>query len=360
MPAVGRNEPCPCGSGKKYKKCCLRKDEAQAALRPAPAFEKRAPPPPPRSAAQAGGHGFAPYTVGRIFEQSDAFAKMKRDEPRRAALFWTAERIAALDTSAILARLEKLGVAARPEDFLPLATRTTSAWEISEVWRERLGGDIERHDDDFLGYAACELWKRYSPDRPSQEMLDDWMQEGYRLSQHLELARACDLWQKVWDVIRARLTPDMRTCDDAGAVFNGTQSITNWVDDFVLELRNAAIKEPLYAARGVTLCEQVLGQFLDEDDAFRRSFRAAMGELLFMAGRPGDGERVLQGLIEEFPDLAIGYAYLADALAGSERRPGTAEGRERAIALLEAALARPVRDAEDFSLRERLRDLRSR
>lgn len=23
---VGRNEPCPCGSGKKYKKCCIDKD----------------------------------------------------------------------------------------------------------------------------------------------------------------------------------------------------------------------------------------------------------------------------------------------------------------------------------------------
>jgi len=22
LPKVGRNEPCPCGSGKKYKKCC--------------------------------------------------------------------------------------------------------------------------------------------------------------------------------------------------------------------------------------------------------------------------------------------------------------------------------------------------
>lgn len=22
-PQVGRNDPCPCGSGKKYKKCCL-------------------------------------------------------------------------------------------------------------------------------------------------------------------------------------------------------------------------------------------------------------------------------------------------------------------------------------------------
>ncbi|WP_420808763.1 SEC-C metal-binding domain-containing protein [Bacillus salacetis] len=24
MAKVGRNEPCPCGSGKKYKKCCGR------------------------------------------------------------------------------------------------------------------------------------------------------------------------------------------------------------------------------------------------------------------------------------------------------------------------------------------------
>jgi hypothetical protein len=28
MAKIGRNEPCPCGSGKKYKQCCLAKDEA--------------------------------------------------------------------------------------------------------------------------------------------------------------------------------------------------------------------------------------------------------------------------------------------------------------------------------------------
>ncbi|MBO4548200.1 MAG: SEC-C domain-containing protein [Abditibacteriota bacterium] len=27
IPKVGRNEPCPCGSGKKFKKCCLPKYE---------------------------------------------------------------------------------------------------------------------------------------------------------------------------------------------------------------------------------------------------------------------------------------------------------------------------------------------
>jgi Zn ribbon nucleic-acid-binding protein len=30
---VGRNDKCPCGSGKKYKKCCLEKDEQRASLK---------------------------------------------------------------------------------------------------------------------------------------------------------------------------------------------------------------------------------------------------------------------------------------------------------------------------------------
>ena len=31
MKKVGRNDPCPCGSGKKYKQCCLRANEAKTA-----------------------------------------------------------------------------------------------------------------------------------------------------------------------------------------------------------------------------------------------------------------------------------------------------------------------------------------
>jgi tetratricopeptide (TPR) repeat protein len=40
MAKIGRNEPCPCGSGKKYKACCLAKDEA-AAIAAAPKAESR-------------------------------------------------------------------------------------------------------------------------------------------------------------------------------------------------------------------------------------------------------------------------------------------------------------------------------
>jgi len=31
-PKIGRNSPCPCGSGKKYKKCCMGKDKTNIAI----------------------------------------------------------------------------------------------------------------------------------------------------------------------------------------------------------------------------------------------------------------------------------------------------------------------------------------
>lgn len=51
----GRNEPCHCGSGRKYKQCCLAKDEAADAKRRAEAAAEQttapadaAPPAPKR------------------------------------------------------------------------------------------------------------------------------------------------------------------------------------------------------------------------------------------------------------------------------------------------------------------------
>jgi hypothetical protein len=41
-PRPGRNEPCFCGSGRKYKQCCLAKDEAAAAKARAKAAKEAA------------------------------------------------------------------------------------------------------------------------------------------------------------------------------------------------------------------------------------------------------------------------------------------------------------------------------
>lgn len=43
MAKIGRNDPCPCSSGKKYKKCCLASDEAAARAAQPPAVPAHRP-----------------------------------------------------------------------------------------------------------------------------------------------------------------------------------------------------------------------------------------------------------------------------------------------------------------------------
>lgn len=38
---IGRNDPCPCGSGKKYKNCCMKKEQEQAAAKYTPSGKRK-------------------------------------------------------------------------------------------------------------------------------------------------------------------------------------------------------------------------------------------------------------------------------------------------------------------------------
>src|SRR6185295_683706 len=100
---AGRNDTCPCGSGKKYKKCCLAKDQVQsqkgvllASHSSAPALpaalrddwqEKRTRPtaPPVKRAVQK-----PPKPVDPEIEREEArYSEFKaQDEEGRVALFY--------------------------------------------------------------------------------------------------------------------------------------------------------------------------------------------------------------------------------------------------------------------------------
>ena len=71
---TGRNDPCPCGSGKKYKKCCLKKDQAAARQQKA----KKAPSPPPAKISPA--KSDAPE-VDPLMERINAFWEDFMDAP---------------------------------------------------------------------------------------------------------------------------------------------------------------------------------------------------------------------------------------------------------------------------------------
>jgi tetratricopeptide (TPR) repeat protein len=82
MAKIGRNDPCHCGSGKKYKKCCLPKDEALAI---AEAAQQRAAP-PMLVLDDDGLDGLSNSVVdlineGRLDEAMAACEKLQRDHP---------------------------------------------------------------------------------------------------------------------------------------------------------------------------------------------------------------------------------------------------------------------------------------
>ncbi len=88
MAKTGRNQSCPCGSGKKYKHCCLARDEAASRVAPAPE-----PEPAPKPATVDAGlltlAGVADDDLDDLTEASNAVVALIRqghlDEAERAA-----------------------------------------------------------------------------------------------------------------------------------------------------------------------------------------------------------------------------------------------------------------------------------
>ena len=182
----------------------------------------------------------------------------------------------------------------------------------------------------------------------AHDRIETLMQEGYRASEAHRSDRACDHWNETWQLIRARLEPEMRTCKQAEAVFNGSQLIFNWLSDFSTEFLNATLVDgPRFGEIGVRFCNEVLAQFTDESDNFKTFFRGDLGDILCRAGRFEEGEQVFLQLIRDVPDSAIGYVKLADALLDIK-------SEERARSLLEQALEKS--DADDFDVARRLAD----
>ncbi len=360
MPKTGLNSHRPCGSRKKYKKCGMPPEERESRAVESRTAGQVALLAPKRTEEHLSAllGGLAPYVVAKMVAESEQFAEMKRKDLARAALFWTPDRLAGLETTEILGRLHDLGIDGTRAAYLAVARGRTSAWEISDVWRDNARSGLTRFDDDFLGLAACELWKRYCPERPSIEMLDDWMQDGYQLSEERKADQACDRWLEVWEVIWPRLNPRMRTCDEASVVFSGTQCLFNWVQDFSQELMMAARRATRYGEMGARFCRQILEQFTGEDDLFRDNFRADLGELHFFADQDAEGERVLLDLIAEHPYRGQGYVRLSDILSWSPSEQTPPRDLPRAIQILEEALALPVGDAADYDIELRLADLR--
>ncbi|MEZ0229940.1 MAG: SEC-C metal-binding domain-containing protein, partial [Planctomycetota bacterium] len=132
---ISRNDPCPCGSGAKYKRCCLEKDEAEARRK---AAEERAALPvvpepteedwaiedeldddPTLAAAvdKPFDEDVAPWELACFAEQHPTFAKARARDAAWAATPSLPREVEALSDDALRARLDSLGVTDSPDAF---------------------------------------------------------------------------------------------------------------------------------------------------------------------------------------------------------------------------------------------------
>jgi len=162
MAKIGRNDPCPCGSGKKFKKCCLEKTKNNSLRRGA----------------------------GKYREQPGAGKR------------WDLEEIRLMSTEEIISRLRGFGIHFTEEKFLEDVKKFHSACDLAEHWWKIYRINAKGFDEDFPWMAATILWERLAPQVINTEKLDRMMQKGYGLLDEGKEVEACNLWLEIWEHLK--------------------------------------------------------------------------------------------------------------------------------------------------------------
>jgi hypothetical protein len=304
---IGRNEPCPCGSGLKFKKCCIDN--------PLNLF---------------------PHHV-----------------PERKHK-WYSEDVMELPTSKIIEKLVMLGIPFTQEAFLIDVHNHYGSGDICKEWEKRYTITAKGFDEDFPWMAAEVLWRRLVPDKISTMQLDDWVQDGYELTEDDASVAGCDLWLKVWENLKPRFTKDMRKVEDADEVSFKSQYLSNWIQDFDMELSNAAVdtEDKSYYDRRIIFCRECMGFFPDSIQN-SISMRRGIAEALYMSGRIEEAEQEFQKLVLAYPNDPWSYAAWGDMYADVD---GGIYNPEKAEELYHRGLG--LQPSEDKYLEERIRDLK--
>ena len=217
-------------------------------------------------------------------------------------------------------------------------------------WRPRPGQT--ELEGDWCWLALTVLWERWFPEVPNFERLDDAMQNGYKFRGK---PAGCDIWIDTWaDLLTLKAKARCSTLAEFDDRFGGTQSIFNWIQDFEMELGNAAIDHPKYHETRVRVCEEFLLQFDKVDELTVGNMRRAWAESLYALGDAARSDALFRGWLADDPQWGWGWIGWADLYYFA--RPPQQKDLGRAEALLKLGLAiGGVRDAA--YILERLADL---
>ncbi|MBU4495964.1 MAG: SEC-C domain-containing protein [Acidobacteria bacterium] len=153
-------------------------------------------------------------------------------------------------------------------------------------------------------YKKCCLGKQ---EHEEVDDLDALMQEGYSLSEKIKTVEACKIWIEVWNKLKSRFSPDMKSIRDSERIFNGIQSLFNWCQDLEMELGNAAIKNNSFNKKRIEYCTEFISFFPETNSLILHNMKRAIAESYFGMGDHSKGDEAFLKLVEEYPENIWGY-----------------------------------------------------
>jgi len=291
---IGRNDPCPCGSGKKYKHCCLggkatdvnlttSKSEAPVINRLAiMRFEQKLQDNPEQ--LEEIGKELEKYSGDRDIDFKEFILRS-----------WSIDKVRKMSTSEIIEKLQSMNIDFEIDRFKKQAQNHISAIRLAEDHYYTQDFHAPGLDEDFIWLAMIELWNRIIPEKYNVEMIDDLMQEGYEDIEKRNYGEGLKKWEKTWNMIISIVPPHIMSVTEVDKFIpDMMQSIFNWCQDFEIEMGNAGLKDKVFYVKRIKYCQDFRRLFPKSDKSILENMLRAEAESYTELGDLEAAKKLLQ------------------------------------------------------------------
>lgn len=211
----------------------------------------------------------------------------------------------------LLAKLHSFGVEIDREWLERKCEQALSAQEIADPFMDQ--SRSRGLESDWIWICVATLWRRWFPDQPSFEELDDKMQAGYELLKSSGAVAACRIWLEAWnDVLRLMDKAGIESIEEFDERCRGTQSLFNWIQDLESELWNAGLDDRQFLSARIALCEEGLRRFPSDDALLLENRRRALAESNFELGEVEKAEALYREWLAADPCWGWGWIGWSD------------------------------------------------
>jgi tetratricopeptide (TPR) repeat protein len=274
MTKLGRNDLCHCGSGKKYKKCCMEKDEKQAAEE---AQIKKA-----------------------------MSAPIQTKNPISIMQWLSYDEVNDLTTEKIIMTLEQMNIPFHKETFLEDINHFYSAHALAENWFNKYEVSATDRMEDFPFYAAWILWERLAPTgNLSSEQIEDLLNGGFELLNEGDSVSGCNLWLKAWEAIKSRREKNIKNLKPFEVAYRSF-SVANFSQDLESELHNAGLEDTGFFEKRIDYCSEFCELFPEELELIQ-NMRKAIAESYSQLGHYDQAEAEFKQIVRDYPENPWGY-----------------------------------------------------